>query len=161
GPPYYSLLRALDRSGQHTPPRAYVEQAPRVWVEIGHTHPFVQQLSAPKGQIVLLRPPREWLFLEDRPYSDIYEILDFELPCARTAWQPAELAHRLRVPLRLTHGGKAEEAELWVLHDQAVDHLDDFVRNADDQLLARLAFAVCSNEEIRSIVLRVRPSKLT
>jgi hypothetical protein len=32
GPPYYSLLRALDRDGRAAAPRAYLERAPRVWV---------------------------------------------------------------------------------------------------------------------------------
>src|SRR5262249_18295607 len=59
GPPYYSLLRALDRQGNTAAPRAYLEQAPRVWVEVGHGHPFAQHIQPPKGQILLLRPPRD------------------------------------------------------------------------------------------------------
>jgi hypothetical protein len=91
GPPYYSLLRALDRGDQEMPPRAYVEQAPRVWVEIGFQHPFAQQLNVPKGKLLLLRSPREWIFLDEAPFTDIYDILEFELPSSGTAWQPAEL----------------------------------------------------------------------
>src|SRR5579884_704493 len=34
GPPYYSLLRAMDRDGPSAP-RAYIERAPKVWVEVG------------------------------------------------------------------------------------------------------------------------------
>src|SRR5262249_25464500 len=39
GPPYYSLLRALDRAGEGAPV-AYLEAAPRLWVQVGHGHPL-------------------------------------------------------------------------------------------------------------------------
>jgi hypothetical protein len=159
GPPYYSLLRALDRSGQAAP-RAYVEHAPRVWVEVGYTHPLLPHIKPPKKQLLFLRPPRDWTLLDEAPFQDIYDILEFELPQAKIPWQPVPLKDRLRVPLRLTRGGRGEEAELWVLRERAVDHLDAFVRSADDQLLARLAFAVCETGAESCIVLRVRPSKL-
>ena len=60
GPPYYSLLRAIDRDGQASAPIAYVEQAPRVWVELGYRHPLVDHLKPPEGKLLLLRPPRRW-----------------------------------------------------------------------------------------------------
>ncbi len=159
GPPYYSLLRALDRSGSASAPHAYREQAPGVWVEVGHRHPFAQHLKPPAGQLVLLRPPREWVFLDEGLYTDIYEVCEFELPAAPAGWRPVEPDQRLRVPLRLTRGGRAEDAELWVLRDRAVEQLDAFVHGADDQVVARLAFAVAEEGDRKSIVLRVRPSK--
>jgi hypothetical protein len=159
GPPYYSLLRALDRSGQDAAPRAYVEHAPRVWVEVGHTHPLVGQIKPPRGQFLLLRPPRDWLALEEGPFTDVYDVIEFELPGARVGWQDTALESRLRIPLRLTQGGRLEEAVLWVLRERAVDRLDAFVREADDELLARLIFAVCEHQGEKCIVLRVRPSK--
>ena len=46
GPPYYTLLRALDKSAAGTKGtvRAYLERAPRVWVEIGYQHPLSSQI---------------------------------------------------------------------------------------------------------------------
>ncbi len=161
GPPYYSLLRALDRDGQGDAPRAYLERSPRLWVEIGHTHPLLAQLKAPEGKIVLLRPPRDWVFLDDVPYRDVYDILEFALPAVATRWQDAALTQKLTVPLRLTLGGGQDSPELWVLREHAIETLDDFVRSADDQLLARLSFAVGEGGgRDRVIVLRVRPSRM-
>ncbi len=160
GPPYYSLLRALERDGDASAPVAYVEQAPRVWVQFGHRHPLGDRIKPAQGKMVLLRPPRQWTFLDDAPFRDLYEVLDFPLPAVATRWREGQLARRIAVPLRLTRGGSADAAELWVLRDDPVAQLDALVRGADDHLLARLAFAVGEEGGKTTVVLRVRPSKL-
>ena len=58
GPPYYSLLRALDRGGSERRPRAYAEQSARVWVELGYEHPLASRLKPPAGKWLLIRPAR-------------------------------------------------------------------------------------------------------
>ena len=157
GPPYYSLLRALEPG----PVRAYVEHAPRVWVEIGHTHPMARQLQAAEGQLVLIRPPRRWLFLDDAPFQDVYDILQFPLSAAATPWADAGSASRIAVPLRLAAGNAADKPELWVLRDDGVAQLDALVRDAADTLTQRLLFAVVADGNGgRAVVLRTRPSKL-
>jgi hypothetical protein len=160
GPPYYSLLRALDGVDRELSPRAYLERNPRVWVEIGFTHPLVELLQAPPGKLLFLRPPRQWTFIDEGPFRDIYEVLEFTLPAEPVRWQAAELPGRLTVPLRLSRGGSAEPAELWVLSEKGQDQLDTLVRNADNELVARLAFAVGTAEGRTRVVLRVRPSRL-
>src|SRR5262249_34547579 len=47
GPPYYTLLRALDHNGRGPTPTAFTETGPRVWLQIGHTHPLAGQIKAP------------------------------------------------------------------------------------------------------------------
>lgn len=161
GPPYYTLLRALDQDGVagKTSVRAYVEQAPKVWVEVGYTHPLIHKIIPPKGQQLLLQAPRRWSYVTEAPFRDIYEILDFKLPNTRLDWDAADLKHRLRVPLRLIEGD-AHEPDLWVLNDKADEQLDTLVRDAKESLIQRLIFAVGSNGAKNMIVLRVRPSKL-
>jgi hypothetical protein len=90
GPPYYTLLRALDKTASNTTGavRAYLEAAPRVWVEIGHSHPFAAQIKAREDQLLLIRSPREWLFLDEAPFQDVYDILQFQLPKAPRQWRP-------------------------------------------------------------------------
>ena len=56
GPPYYSLLRAIDRDGQTSPPR-YRERSPGVWVEVGWT-PLADYLKPPPGKLLLVASPR-------------------------------------------------------------------------------------------------------
>jgi hypothetical protein len=160
GPPYYSLLRAIDRDGQASAPVAYVEQAPRLWVQLGYRHPLAEQIKPPAGRLLLLKPPRRWTAIEDAPFRDIYEVLEFSLPGLPTRWREGELGRRITVPLRLTRGGSADAAELWVLRDNPVDQLDALVRDAEDTLLDRLAFAVGEKGGQKTVVLRVRPSKL-
>jgi hypothetical protein len=163
GPPYYTLLRALDKSAAGTvgAVRAYLERAPRVWVEIGHTHPLAAQVRAPDGQLVLIRPPREWVFLDDAPFQDVYDILQFKLPAVPVGWAAAKTGKKMTVPLRLTAGNAADVAELWVLRENAAEQLDTMVRDADDRLTQRLMFAVATDQHgNRTVVLRTRPSKL-
>jgi hypothetical protein len=57
GPPYYSLLRALEGDGPAAP-RAYVERAPSVWALVGYTHPLLEHVHPPQDQALLLRPTR-------------------------------------------------------------------------------------------------------
>jgi hypothetical protein len=159
GPPYYSLLRALDREGQSGEPVAYIEAAPRVWVQVGYTHPFSGLVKVPDGKLLLIQPPRQWSFLDDVPFRDIYDVLEFRLPHTKTGWQDTDLGHRLTVPLRLAYGGTHETAELWVLRERPVEQLDQLVSNADDLLLKQLSFAVAEKDGQTIIVLRVRPSK--
>ena len=158
GPPYYSLLRALDRGAGG--PCAFVERAPRLLVEVGYTHPLLDRIKPPPGRIVLMRAPRSWTVLPEGAFRDIYEVLEFRLPNAPLRWRDAQLAHRLAVPVRLARGNAAEAAELWVIRDDPGAQLDALVRGADSKLLARLAFAVGTHDGRTRVVLRARPSKL-
>lgn len=159
GPPYYSLLRAIDRNGVDAP-RAYRERAPRVWVEVGWTHPLADHLKPPAGKLLLAssRPP--WSQVDEGPFRDVYEVMEFALPNVPSRWDEGELKAKVRAALKLTAGGSADGAELWVLRDDAVAELNRFVQNSDDQMLHRLAFAVGGKDGRTVIVLRVRHSKL-
>lgn len=162
GPPYYTLLRAIDRAPGGTAVRAYVERAPRVWVEVGYSLPLAGQLRMDDRQLLLIREPREWLYLDDAPFQDAYDMMQFKLPAAPVGWAEAKAPKKMQVPLRLAGGTGTEAAELWVLRDNAVEQLDAFVRDSDERLLQRLMFAVATDPKgARTVVLRVRPSKLT
>jgi hypothetical protein len=161
GPPYYSLLRALDGiGGPEIAPHAYIERAPGVWVEVGQRHPLEANIKPAKGKIVLMRSPRNWLSLPDVPFRDIYDLVEFQLPGGVAAWQDSPLPHRLTVAPRLRQAGPADGAELWVLRGAALDELNRFVQNAEDRLLSRLTFAVGEKNGQTIVVLRVRQSKL-
>ncbi len=90
----------------------------------------------------------------------MYEMVEFQLPDGGTPWQDSPLPTRLRVAPRLRQAGPADGAELWVLRGEAIDELNRFVQNAEDQLLTRLAFAVGEKNSQTIVVLRVRQSKL-
>lgn len=160
GPPYYTLLRAIDKTTQKGASiAAYVERAPRVWVELGHDHPLAARLRPAAGQALLLRPPRDWTTVEDGPFQDVYDVLDLRLPAAAVEWHESQLKGKLAVTLRLAAGNAADGPELWVLTEAAVDQLDALVRDADERLLARLSFAVAREDGSTTIVLKTRPSK--
>ncbi|HJT79303.1 MAG TPA: hypothetical protein VJ739_19055, partial [Gemmataceae bacterium] len=159
GPPYYTLLRALDREDGAPGPVAYVEAGARLWVQIGHTHPFAGQVRVPEDKLLLLQAPRRWTFLDDAPFREVHEVLDFVLPAAPTAWSDGKLDHHLKVPLRLVPGDPAEADELWVLRDRPLEQLDELVSNADDAMLRGLSFAVAEKDGQTILVLRVRPTR--
>lgn len=157
GPPYYSLLRALD--GGETGPRAYLRQGERVWVQAGYVHPLTERIHPAPNQMLLLAPPHRWTFVDEVKFRDIYEVLELRLPKAAVQLREAPLSARIRVSLSLSAGASSDEAELWVLTEDAIAQLDALVGNADDRLLARLAFAVVECKGQPLVVLRTRPSK--
>ncbi len=153
GPPYYTLLRALDDPAGTV--RAFAEAAPRVWVQVGYTHPFAALLKPADGQMLLVGPSAGWDTVPDGPFRDIYEALDIELPAARVDWQAVEDDTKLTVPLTLTASGGTDAAELWVLRGESAGRtLDEFAREADSRLLGRLKFAIADAPDGRLIVLR-------
>jgi hypothetical protein len=161
GPPYYSLLQAIDRIGGDAAPEAFLEHSPRVWVQFGFDHPLAENLKAPEGRMLLLRSPRNWQQLEEAAYRDIYEVLEFPLTEQPVVHENADLKSHLEVSLSLKPGGSSDGAELWVLTDNAVEILNTLVQNADDQLLHRLAFAVGKGKgDKQTIILRTRQSKM-
>ncbi len=160
GPPYYSLLRALDHRRDPNAPVAFVERAPGVWVEFGYTHPLAGQIKPPKGKLLFLRPPRQWSLLAEGAFRDVYEVLEFTLPDGPSRWKEGNLEAQIKVAPSLRPGGSTDGAELWVLRESPIEELNRFVQNADDQMLHRLAFAVGDKGGQTTIVLRVRQSKL-
>jgi hypothetical protein len=160
GPPYYTLLRAIDRIGGANAPVAYLERAPRLWLELGYTHPLLGKLKVPDGKILLVRPPRSWTLLEDVAFKDVYEITEFPLPAGLVRLHDTTQAlPRIAVTPSLRAGGSAEGAELWVLREDPINELNRFVQNATDDMLQRLAFAVGQHGDEKVIVLRTRQSK--
>ncbi len=161
GPPYYTLLRAIDKSTQKgASVAAFIERAPRVWVELGHDHALAAKIHPAAGQVLLLRPERGWTAIVDGPFQDVYESLKFELPSAAVEWQESQLKGKLAVPMRLVPGNAADVPELWVVTRNAIDQLDALVRDADERLMSRLSFAVATENGASTIVLKARPSKL-
>ncbi|MFO0810392.1 MAG: hypothetical protein U0746_17345 [Gemmataceae bacterium] len=147
-PPFATLLR--------TDIRGYAQRAPRVWVELGSRHPVAELIEPPDGQIVLLRPPREWRFLDDVPFPAGPD--HFALPSTGTS-PPAAAARPLSVGLRLVPARSAEPAELWVFAGTEFPRLRALVEQSDDRLIARLSLAVGTAGGQRVAVLRARPGK--
>ncbi len=176
GPPYYTLLRALDRRDGDRSPVAFLERNSRVWVQFGYEHPLQEKIKIPAGKLLLIRPPHSWEFLDEGPFQDVYELLEMTLEAPPRAWYDTQLDQKLSVPLRLVPGAAHEAAELWVLTGKGVDQLDQLVRDADDRLLSRLLFAVGTGQDSETsqaeatdraeaggrpetVIVRVRPTK--
>lgn len=160
GPPYYSLLRAIDAADDPEAPRAFVERAPRVWVRWGFDMPLVERLQVPPGRWLLLDSPHCWTWLDESPFRDLYEVVEFSVPQGAPSLVARPLEQKLRVALRLdvaTTSG--ESAELWVLKRDALGQVERFVQSADENLLDRLAFAVGESGGIPTVILRLRPSR--
>ena len=162
GPPYYTLLRAVETSASGTRGmvRAFLERAPRVWVQIGFSQPFADRLKPADRQFVLVRPPRDWEFLPEGDFQDVYDLVQFRLPATPVDYDAAAVPQKLEVPVRLIAGNATDAPELWVIEGDAVDRLDAFVRDADERISQRLKFAVATDSTGKtSVVLRVAASK--
>lgn len=162
GPPYYTLLRAIDQLDGSATPRAYVEQSSGVWVELGYRHPLAEQIQPGEGTFALLGFPREWTAIAEGKFHDIYEALRFTIPGQPLRWDADQLDEKLKVRLRLVRGGSEDSAEFWVLNESGVSQLEELARSADDRLISRLAFAVGTSPNDagqRTVIVKVRPGK--
>ncbi|KIG14515.1 hypothetical protein DB30_06742 [Enhygromyxa salina] len=154
-PPYYALLRALDRDD---PLRAYLPARPggRVWVEIGARHPQAARLDLEPGELVLIpRGPAgaraatpaptpgcvPWLRAPDGPWLDLQAVSDVTLP-SLTSWRGTTPKQRLAVELRLVRAPSKRPADLWVLRERALEQIEQLVCTVPDEVVARLRFAI-------------------
>ncbi|MCA9084675.1 MAG: hypothetical protein KDA81_11495 [Planctomycetaceae bacterium] len=165
GAPFYSLLRSLESlTGQARIP-AFVEVGSRVWVEAGYRHPMADTIEPAAGQQIILRSERPPLVIDEQPFTDVYQCMEFVLPQAPSVVSSLAAVDKLNVPLRLVRGGADEPPELFVLTGNATQQIDDFVRNASDETLQRLAFAVATStvgDEAVSepmVLIRIRPGR--
>ena len=113
GPPFYSLLRALDQLGGPQVAPCVRQRVLGVWVEVGHRHPLAAHIKPPKGKILLLRPPRQWVLPERRSAMST-RWSSFSCPAAHAPARPA-LAASAYGDAALAAAGPADGAELWVL----------------------------------------------
>lgn len=161
GPPYYSLLRSLERDNALT---AFVEQRPRIWVELGYTHPLADRIQPPAGKWLFLRSPRNWEQLDEGALEEIYQTVEFPLAAVDSNWRDQPLTERMQVPLRLTSMSETDSAELWVLEEDSQTQVEQLIAHSDNELIGRLAFAVVTGAPGSMVsplvLLRVRPSKL-
>ena len=159
GPPYYSMLRALERNGSASGPRAFVERNDRVWVQVGFTHPLAERFQPPPGKVLLIASPGEWRFLEEGRFRDIYDAAEFSTSDGIATLHAVESNAAISVPLKLVRGGNNDVAELWVLDENGPAQLEAFTQSADDALISRLSFAVAEHNGKDIVILRLRPGK--
>lgn len=166
GPPYYSLLSAIEPSQRNGDPNssvqeilAFTERAPGIWIQFGYNHPLLSRVTVPAGEQLLIESSQHWHNVKEAPYKDIYETLDIELPDSPIRLEDRPLEAKISVPLGLEVSGSGDPAELWVLKDRASEQVEKLIRSSDNQLLSRLAFAVAETDDETTVVVRLRPSK--
>lgn len=128
-----SATQLLDE--RHGKVTAYVEQAPRVWVMLGHEHPTAERLIVPAGRTLLLRPPREREFVESS--TPIPGLADFSLARSDVPRQQSFTAPAIPVRFRLVEGVTAPES-LWVLNKSEAQ---EFLATADPAVHRRFEAA--------------------
>ncbi len=160
-PPHYTLLRATDSADG---PTAFVSPAPRVWVEYGFHHPFAQALHPADNLWLLIRSDQSWQWIESPAMIDVYQALDFDVSSDVVMLTSDGEPARIRVPVGLRAASSSDAAEFWVLQRDALSQIETLVRGSDDELLARLSFAVAESPNPShggpTVVLRTRPSPL-
>src|SRR5207244_13067520 len=63
-----------------------------------------------------------WIVLDEAPFQDVYEILQFNLPASTSGWSEAKAPEKMTVQLRLT-AGNAARSEEHTSELQSPDHL--------------------------------------
>jgi hypothetical protein len=147
-PPYHLLLRAE--------PCAYVQHAPRVWVEVGWRHPLAEMIVPPPGHVVLIQAPGTWDVVPDAPFQSGPQSF---LLSGQSIVIDGSADLRLSLSMSLVAGRADDPPELWVLHDRPLDQLQAFAQQSDDRLIARLSVAVGAANGRQIAVLRANPGR--
>lgn len=156
-PPYYTLVRAIDRE------RGVRAFAPTpagqggVWTEVGWCHPLVDKLAGDDGLLLIEREGR-WLRLPALEWQDLYTLAQL-LPPAVGETGPGEELPRFEVPLRLVGSPDSRQPQLWILTEDAVEQVDLLAETLPQSVLDRLLFAVGERAgQPPLIALKARPS---
>lgn len=115
--PQYVVERAADHVDDAV---AFMPHQPRLWVEAGYEHPFLERLVS-RGATTLVAAPLEIQSIDSVPSS---ELPTFALPRmlnTRSLPLPADFA-KIPTPLRLRRVDR-EEAELWVMPIESLREL--------------------------------------
>lgn len=159
-PPYYSLVRAMDRPAGI---RAFAPAPPgqdRVFVELGHAHPLARWLRPDPGGALLVGKDGAFATLPDAPFADAYALVDLRVPGDERPRDLASAAHapRLSVTLRLARAATALAPTIWVLRDDAVARTEKLLASLPEEIARGLLFAACDGEDGAPIVVvRARP----
>ncbi len=144
-PPYYTLLRALDRAAgvqAFTP-----TPGGSVWVEVGCEHPLAERVVV-GGAGLLLISRGGWRLVPDIPDSawrDIDSLVDVLVPGLAAPFVPVTPERRLTVPLRLTRTGAARAPSLWVVRDQPIPKVERLLRDLPGEVVEQLLFAASAD----------------
>ncbi|MFL5331301.1 MAG: hypothetical protein ACJ8C4_20635 [Gemmataceae bacterium] len=150
-PPLFSLIE-----GERAPggPHAYYEHSDGVWVRYGYRHP-VSNLVAPPGRIAIVSPPHEWEFIAEAAFNEMAG--RFDLPPQSVEAKDLKARPIVQVAPTLVRASDGGAAELWVLHDDGLKQLHQWLQQADDRLVARLLGARIELAGRDAIVLTGRP----
>jgi cellulose synthase operon protein C len=158
-PPYYTVASALDtRSGI----RAFLPTPAGqslVWTEVGYAHPLVDSVKPPPGQLLFVNGGEEWSSSPDGPWTDVYKLIDLQLPGEGVKLAPARLGKRLTVTLRLARGARDQAPNLWVVRHDALAAVDSLVQTLPEDVIARLLFAAAGTPENPIVILRARAAQ--
>lgn len=156
-PPYYTLLSAF--SGAEDAPLAFLEAAPRVWVQLGFQHEFAEQIILADHQTLLLSKVSDWQLLPELTFHDLIDCLTMDT-LANAQLGVLSWPESMPVSLRLAPSASTEPATFWVVRENAVDQLDAFVQRCSRQVRQQLAFAVADRDGRTLVTLRLRPTRL-
>jgi len=153
-PPMSVLLRCQLRHEM----TAFVERAPRVWIEAGWQHPLQKLLSPPGTAGRIIRGSNQWRWIDNcgiEPQKPLIvegrrSVKSFEDSRGRTA---------LPIPLRLIATDRRDNPEVWLVQHEPLEQLQRLVEQSSDAALAGWEYALASAGENLVVVLRAKRSR--
>lgn len=133
---------------------AFAEQAPHIWVRCDWQHPLPEHLVAPKGLLLVLRPPRAIEAIPGRVPVPSEE--EYALDAALRSRVPSP-TQAVRIPIRFQLAPRRDRQRdsLWVLNEPQTQAFWSFCAAADERLIRRLEAAVLTNGAETRLVVRM------
>ena len=150
-PPYYVVLRALDRAGGL---RVFSERAPNVWLELGWSHPLTPGSAPARKNVLLIPAAGHWMTVPDGPWTALDPLLQVEPPL-NDRWTSLPIEDRISVSLRLEPFSRAPEPRLWVLAgDDVHGIIERWLSTVPSSIVDQIHFARVRNGRASMFLLR-------
>jgi len=149
-PPMSVLLRLHQSSIE-----AFIERAPRVWIEVGWRHPLESVLTISATEIAIVRQGHAWVIVPDEPFLPKSEGLQLPPQFASDWVHRASLVPlRTRFHLRAA-GSTGAYATLWVFPADRAELVAEFTKESDERVLNKIAIAFATSGAEKRILIRV------
>ncbi|MCA9669535.1 MAG: hypothetical protein KC503_28265 [Myxococcales bacterium] len=162
-PPFYTLVRALDRPGglrAFVPAPAGQEQ---IFVEAGYRHPLVEHVQRGSAPLLLITAEGHFVPLEELSFQGLYQLIDVAPPRGDARHAPLPPPPRVQVTLTLVPRAREALPTLWVIRERAIESVERLIERLPEAELSKLLFAATSSAGGDSgeptVLLRVRPGR--
>ncbi len=158
-PPYYSVMKALDKINGLGAYLASPVGQDELWTELGYEHALTQHIKIPEQSLGLISANGDWQYLPNGKWISIYDAMQVELPGELHKQEAIDFSRHFIVKLKLVFAARTTSPTLWVIKKDAINMTENLVRHLPEKDINQLLFTVCGDVDHPIVILKSRPSQ--